>query len=100
MKRKRKNKNKLFTPAEFNAAMQWLDMVDQLAQTKGELRALLDQKSDTEIRANLKEFERHHTICGTPVSEETARVLNAELIRRGPYKALLNPNNRTNQTIL
>ena len=90
----------MLTTEEFNGVMQYLDMVDQLAQAKGELRALLDQKSSTEIRANLREYESHHTIGGAYVSEETARVLNAELIRRGPFSVLLNPHNRTNQKIL
>lgn len=100
LKRKKKSKDKLITPEEFNVAIQWADMVGQLAQVKGELRMMLNGKSDAEIRANLREYESHHTIDGAPVSEETYQVLNAELIRRGPYGVLLNPNNRTNQKIL
>lgn len=100
MKKKTKDNDKFFTAEEFSGVMQWLDMVGQLTQAKGELRALLDQRSDAEIRANLKEYEEHHTIDGTPVSEETYKVLTAELIRRGPYGSLLNRKNRTNQKIL
>jgi glutaredoxin-related protein len=100
LKRETKNSGKLFTREEFDGAMQWLNMVDQLTTAKGELRAMLDQKSDAEIRANLKEYEEHHTIGSAYVSEETYKVLTAELIRRGPYGALLNPRNRTNQKIL
>lgn len=100
MKKKAKDNDKLFTPEEFSGVMQWLDMVDQLTKAKGQLRYLLNQKSNEEIRANLKEYEEHHTIDGTPVSEETYKVLTAELIHRGPYGSLLNRKNRTNQKIL
>lgn len=100
MKQESKHKSNYLTPREFKEAMEGLKALAQLTEAKAELRVMLDRKSNAEIRANLLEYESHHTIGGAYVSEEAANVLNAELIRRGPYGALLNPRNCTNQKIL
>ena len=100
MKQKPKCEDGILTPWEFEETLESLEVAEKFKQIKERLRTLLDRKSNAEIQANIREYESYHTMDGVPVSEETYRALNAALIRRGPYGALLNPNNRTNQKIL
>ena len=87
------------TPHEFQEAMDGIAAYQQLKQEKAKMRTILNSLSDEQIRADLSEFQKSHTMDGEYVSEGTYQPLQAELIRRGPYRALLNPNNRFNKML-
>lgn len=88
------------TPQEFEEAMEGIAAYRQFKQVKAKLRFVLDSLNDAQIRANIQEYEEHHTMGGIHVFQETYQLLNAELIHRGPCAALLNPNNCINERIL
>lgn len=99
MKCRVENRDSHMTPQKFQEAMDGIAAYRQLKQEKAKLRTILNSLSDEQIRADLSEFQKSHTMDGERVSEDSYQLLQAELIRRGPYRMLLNPNNRFNKML-